>query len=89
MTLSVPGGKSAKGDKPGSRENKQGERDDSPNLSADQMSNDFSSACCGYEFPENNLGQMVSSANLMFSQVETISVGSHQPDMDQAFKANC
>ena len=46
MTLNVPGIKSVnlKGSKPNSREKKEGQRDDSPNLSADQISNDFSSA---------------------------------------------
>jgi hypothetical protein len=39
------------------------DRDKSPNLGEDQMSGCSSSAMCGFEFPENNLGQMVSYAN--------------------------
>jgi hypothetical protein len=32
------------------------DRDKSPNLGEDQMSGCSSSAMCGFEFPENNLG---------------------------------
>lgn len=52
-------------------------RDQSPNLGEDQMSGCSSSAMCGFEFPENNLGQMVSFANQMLSEKsDTISIGS-------------
>ena len=55
------------------------DRDKSPNLGEDQMSGCSSSAMCGFEFPENNLGQMVSCANQMLSErSDTVSVGSMQ-----------